>query len=511
MSRPIDDTLTPRNGANFPVVNGPIKHRAYATFGDFPSASTFPAGTHIAAIDEGYLLYSNSNGSWIAQGYGITVPDNYILGSLNGVPTWRPISAVTTTLAFAAGPTLAIGTPYEIGASVAPSFSYTLSRAVASSFRPGFGTTAGRSDIMVNGAAQAQSGTSGLYNANWTSSDVNATRTFLAQVGDGLGPLLAATTSTARRAARVRIGLVANSTTLVPVGGPILSDDFETHTLDAAPSAPWTTTGSTGPGATTIETTLVITSGQGALGTVAPTNGTKMLFMGNLNAGNNVLSPGDGRKYARISVDLSAAIPGNLVYCTFQKRQIGNDTLTWAGFDLDVIHSGGTTQLIHEETSNSAGWVAKSVDLSAYIGQTVELAFSCYDDDFAGDPVACVIDQVVVQEYTLEAPAPPDPSIIDQAWIDANITNTQLVTPVDDGAAANIAAAINEARMLVVYPTVLTLPARLLVEGQTRTHTLHKANVPYTNSFGVTYNVNVYMTEQIGIVGLLYLATTVTP
>jgi hypothetical protein len=63
----VDDTLTPRNGASFPVVSGVVQLKGFV-FAQLPLPSTLPPGTLVAVTDQNYQVYKNSGTSWDAVG-----------------------------------------------------------------------------------------------------------------------------------------------------------------------------------------------------------------------------------------------------------------------------------------------------------------------------------------------------------------------------------------------------------------------------------------------------------
>lgn len=75
MSRPVDDTLTPRHGANFPIVDGPIKFRTYPTTDALPSPSAYPPGTMVGVGSGNVLgLYFTDGSAWHAFGGASATP-----------------------------------------------------------------------------------------------------------------------------------------------------------------------------------------------------------------------------------------------------------------------------------------------------------------------------------------------------------------------------------------------------------------------------------------------------
>jgi hypothetical protein len=93
-------------------------------------------------------------------------------------------------------------------------------------------------------------------------------------------------------------------------------------------------------------------------------------------------------------IDLSATTAPQLI---FSRHLYGSDI---DSFEVDVLHAGGTTNILkiigEELSANADPFITDTFDLTAYAGQSVQIAFSGYTDDFNGD---IALDEIIIKEF----------------------------------------------------------------------------------------------------------------
>lgn len=110
MSVFVDDTLTPRNGATFAVVSGPVTISAY-TAGTQPAPTAFAAGTVVMRSDLGYQLQYTDGTSWKSVVGGQAANGVYASNAYGTFQTGNVVSDASTYMQ------LAQFTPTESGAA----------------------------------------------------------------------------------------------------------------------------------------------------------------------------------------------------------------------------------------------------------------------------------------------------------------------------------------------------------------------------------------------------------
>jgi hypothetical protein len=133
MPTPIDDTLTPRNDADFPIVDGPVRFKLYNPLPSLPDAQRFPSGTTVrngADNEKLYKVDSTGNDWELAGGGGSGVPsgtDGQFLSYVGTTPTAVTLTQDMIAPAFAVSLAIVgVSNPLEAGDSVVnPQFTMT--------------------------------------------------------------------------------------------------------------------------------------------------------------------------------------------------------------------------------------------------------------------------------------------------------------------------------------------------------------------------------------------------
>ena len=74
------------------------------------------------------------------------------------------------------------------------------------------------------------------------------------------------------------------------------------------------------------------------------------------------------------------------------------DTITFDWQDAQVRSSTGAVLVnVFHMASNTQVWTQRTVDLTPFRGQTVQIYFNAHDDGFSGDPTSLWIDDVSVK------------------------------------------------------------------------------------------------------------------
>ena len=93
-------------------------------------------------------------------------------------------------------------------------------------------------------------------------------------------------------------------------------------------------------------------------------------------------------------IDLAGTTAPQLI---FSRHLYGGDI---DSFEVDVLHAGNTTNILKiigdELTTNSDPFITDTFDLTAYAGQSIQIAFSGHTADFDGD---IALDEIVIKEF----------------------------------------------------------------------------------------------------------------
>lgn len=124
MSKPENDTLTPRNHADFPIVEGPVTLRTYNPLPTLPNVN-FPAGTEIidgtSSPTSGLPVVVSQDGlTWKPAGSALPAgTDGQFLGHVAGVPAYVTLTQDMVGPAFAVSVAISgVANPQEAGASI---------------------------------------------------------------------------------------------------------------------------------------------------------------------------------------------------------------------------------------------------------------------------------------------------------------------------------------------------------------------------------------------------------
>jgi len=122
-------------------------------------------------------------------------------------------------------------------------------------------------------------------------------------------------------------------------------------------------------------------------------SGTSSIRCGSSNGTGTDLN-GDSSAFQSVSIPASAST----ATLTFWYFAATLDTITFDWQDAQVRSSTGAVLInIFHMASNTQVWTQRTVDLTPFRGQTVQIYFNAHDDGFSGDPTSLWIDDVSVK------------------------------------------------------------------------------------------------------------------
>ncbi len=312
----------------------------YGISGTITSGGSGLSGVTVST--NGTTATTNSSGAYTLSGL---VNGTYtVTPSLNGY-TFSPASQSVTING-------ANKTGINFTATVIPPSTYNISGTITSggSGLSGVTVTAGSASATTNGSGAYT--LSGLVNGSYT-----------------VAPSLSGYTFTPASASEMVNGANitgVNFTAASASGTGIANGGFETGSLSG-----WSTSGAVTPAASTVQ----------------KHSGSYSAYLaGSVNG-----SATDSILYQNVTVPAGG---GTL---SFWYYPVSPDSITYDWQQVDICNTSGTVLAnVMKVCSNTKAWTNKTLDLSSYAGQTIQIRFTDHDDGYSGDQTNMYVDDVTV-------------------------------------------------------------------------------------------------------------------